>query len=134
MSNKTADELVAEHFAIDDYIASETKRFAEHLKPHRERDEEIKNALLAILNEQKATNIKTEHGTAYTSTIVTPKIVDRDAYLKVVLANWLDFGGEMLQLGAPQKTAVEQYQQTHEGHLPPGVETSAFTRINIRRS
>jgi hypothetical protein len=131
---KTADELVAEHFAIEDYVVGETKRFAEHLKPHRTRDEEIKNLLLAILNEQKATNIKTEHGTAYTSTIVTPKVVDRDAYLDLVMDNWDDFGNEMLQLGAPQKTAVEQYQQTHEGQLPPGVDLLMFTRVNIRRS
>lgn len=132
--SKTAEELISEHFQIEDWIASETKRFSEHLKPHRERDEEIKNLLLAILNEQKATNIKTEHGTAYTSTIVTPKVVDRDAYLDFVLENWDVIGGEMLQLGAPQKTAVEQHMQTNEGRLPPGVETSAFTRINIRRS
>lgn len=134
MTEPTAAALIAEHFELDDYMAAETKKFGEFLKPFKERDEAIKNALLALLIEQGGKGIKTEHGTAYTSTIVTPKITARDSFLDWCLENWDTLGNEMLQLGAPQKDAVTQYQETNEGKLPPGVETSSFTRVNIRRS
>ena len=56
-------------------------------------------------------------------------------------AQWADrsvqfngtWGAGMLQIGAPIKAAVDDYMKDHEGHLPPGVETSSFTRVNIKR-
>jgi hypothetical protein len=104
-------------------------------------DQLIENKLLAMLHDlnknkpdAKKAMLSCDSGTAYLSTIVSPKITERDAYLDFVLDNWDTFGNAMLQLSAPQKDAVEEYLTTHEGQLPPGVVTSAFTRVNIRRS
>ena len=98
-------------------------------------------------------NISTEHGTAYKSTIVTPKVTDRETYLDLVLdeQNYETFGRGMLQVGPPQKAALDEYierrkaeitlyQEQNGGQLPadvsilpPGIDTTSYTRVNIRR-
>jgi len=137
--DKSAAELIARHVALGDHIKAQSKKFEEFLKPFREEMSGIENQLLEQLNRLNAgkserASLSTDAGTAYLSTIVTPKVAERDKYVDFILDNWEEIGNEMLQLAAPQKDVVEQYQQSHEGHLPPGVSTSAFTRVNIRRS
>jgi hypothetical protein len=129
-----AADLVAEYNKLDDWIAGETKRFGEHLAPHKKRCDEIKGILLGILNEQKTNSMSTDNGTAYISTITTPKVVDRDKYLDFVNENWDDIGNELLQVGAPQKDALKQWLEDHQNQPPPGIEVSYFNRLNIRRS
>lgn len=141
MSDPTAGDLIAEYTKIGDYLTAESKRFAEHCKPHNERRTEIENKLLEMLNTLNAGNtnagkkasFSTDHGTAYLSTIVTPKVVNKEAFLDFCLEDW-DKRGAMLQIGAPQKDALTSYQDDNNGALPPHVETSSFTRVNIRRS
>jgi hypothetical protein len=129
-----AADLVKEHIKLDDWITAESKRFGEHLAPHKKRMEEIRNLLLGLLNEQKTNAMSTDFGTCYVSTIMTPKIVDRDKYLDFVNENWDDIGNEMLQLSAPQKDALKNFIESHDNKTPPGVEVSYFNRLNIRRS
>lgn len=137
---QTPAELIAEHTQIKDFVAAQQKALSEHLKPHNERAEEIENKLLEMLNALNAGNssgkkasFSTEAGTAYLSTIVTPKITDKTAFLDFVLEHW-DARGGMLQIGAPIKEALQTYQDDNDGKLPPHVEISSFTRVNIRRS
>lgn len=130
----TADQLVAEYIKIKDYLAQEAKRFADFCKPYNERQEAISNQMLEMLNQVGGESLKTEAGTAYKSTINTPKIIDREAYLDQVLENYDTFGAGMLQIGAPKKEAIDDYMQNHDGALPSGVEISSFVRVNIRRS
>lgn len=136
----TPAELIAEHNRIKEYLAQQSKALSELCKPYNERAQEIENKLLEMLNALNAGNatgkkasLSTEHGTAYLSTIVTPKITDKTAFLDWTLENWDQRGG-MLQIGAPQKDALTSYQDDNNGSLPPFVETSAFTRVNIRKS
>lgn len=134
--DKPAD-LIKDFNKLDDWLTAENKRYAEHIKPAKERMEAIKQQLLTQLIElgsKDKQSIATDHGTAYTSTITTPKVADRDKYLDFINDNWAVIGDEMLQLGAPQVTAVKGYMEQNEGHLPPGVEISTFTRVNIKRS
>lgn len=137
---QTPAELIAEHTKIKDFVAAQNAALSEHLKPHNERAQEIENKLLEMLNALNAGNssgkkasFSTEHGTAYLSTIVTPKITDKTAFLDFVLEDW-DARGGMLQIGNPQKDALQTYQDDHEGALPPHVTTDRFTRVNIRRT
>jgi hypothetical protein len=134
MSKLSAADLIAEHTKLDDWIASETKRFGEHLAPHKKRMEEIKASLLGMLNEQKANSFATESGTCYISTITTPKVIDRDKYLDFVNEHWDEVGGEMLQVGSPQKDCLKTWLEENNNQPPPGVEVSYFNRVNIRRS
>lgn len=137
MSN---DQLIEEHRKIGDHVTSQTKAFNEYLKPIREREDWIEKVLFARLVEMnggkdpsgKKASISTEHGTAYLSTIVTPKVTDKTAWLDWVLEDWDNRGG-MLSIGAPVKDGFNEYVDQH-GTNPPHVEVNAFTRVNVRRS
>ena len=142
MSNKPPATLIAEILKLDDWCDQQSSKFNEFLKPHREQIEALKMQLheqLLKLNEAKdgehpKASISTSAGTAYLSTIVTPSIDgDKTNFLDWVLESWEDRGA-MLQIGAPQKTALQEFQDAHNGQLPPHVKTSSLTRINIRRS
>lgn len=133
-SNQTPDDLIAEHHRLDDFVKNESKRFSEHLAPTKARMEEIKNQLLALLNENKLDKIASDSGTAYISTLLNSKFTSREEFLDYCLDNWDDFGNEALQIGAPQVTALRQFLDTHNGTPPPGVEISWFRRVNINRS
>jgi hypothetical protein len=150
---KTAEQLIAEHNKLDEWLKAETKRFAEFMAPHKQRLEDIGNQLLALSNLQKWDSIKTEEGTAYRSTLlnvqVSPEglpytsngpdgvlkgqVVGREALLDFALDHWDDIGNDLLLISA-QKDAVKRYMEAHDGQPPPGIKTGFFTRINIRRS
>lgn len=137
----SAAELIARHNALDDHVKAQSKAFSEYLKPTKTEMELIESRLqemLLALNQnqpdtKKRASLSTDAGTAYLSTIVTPKLSDKTAFLDWVLEDW-DHRGAMLQIGAPQKDALTEYTDANGGALPPAVETSSFTRINIRRS
>ncbi len=145
--DQTAEQLIAEHNKLDDWLKAETKRFGEFLKPHKERLEAIGNQLLALSNTQNWDSIKTDAGTAYRSTLlnvsVSPdglpyergeeKSIGREALLDFALDHWDDIGNDLLLVSA-QKDAVKKFMEANEGKPPPGIVTGAFTRINIRRS
>lgn len=135
----TPAELIAEHNKIGDFLKAESKRFQEFCKPHNERLQAIESELHQMLLDMnggditKKASLSTDAGTAYLSTIVSPKVTDKEKYLDWVLDNW-DERGAMLQIGAPQKDAVRGYQDDNDGRLPPFVESTSITRVNIRRS
>ena len=137
---ETPAGLIHEHNMVDDFITAESKKFSESMKPHRDRLAQIESQLLDMLNQLNAgksdgkrASISTEHGTAYLSTIMTPKILDKEKYLDWVLEHWTKWGA-MLQISAPQKDAVREYMDETSGQEPPFVKIENFTKINIRRS
>ena len=133
----TPANLIAEHKKIKAFLKQQSEAFAEFCKPHNTRMTEIESELherLLDLNggEIGKASLKTDEGTAYLSTIVTPKIVDKTKYLDWVLEDWDNRGG-MLQIGAPVKAEFDAWIEQH-GSPPPNTETSSFTRVNIRAS
>ena len=142
MTDKPPTQLIAEILGLEDWIDAQTSKFGDFLKPHREQVEALKMQMheqLLKLNEAKPgehpkASIATGAGTAYLSTIVTPAIEgDKTNFLGWVLESWEDRGA-MLQIGAPQKAAFQEYLDAHEGQLPPNTKVSSITRVNVRRS
>lgn len=152
-----ADALIAEFFKNKDHVEAQTKAFQEFCKPYRDRMEAIEQRFLAAFNaqsESERASVSTPHGTAYRSILVTPKIEPdkRESFLDFCLDNWDSVGNAMLQIGAPQKDALQEYQDKRKEEidtfikqnagrypdnvslLPPGVATSSFARVNIRKS
>lgn len=131
------DALIQRYLFLRDFVAEQSKRFDEWAKPHKEEMEAISSRLhehLLALGGDKP-SIKTAHGTAFTTTSKNPRISDRDAYLDFVLGEaWDAYGNAMLQLGAPQVSAINEYMDAHDGQLPPGVKVEPFTKISIRKS
>lgn len=151
---EAADALIAEYLQNKQHIEAQTKAFQEFCKPFRDRMDAIESRFLAAFNaqspDQKA-SIATSAGTAYRSILVTPKVEQREAYIDFCMEHWDSVGNAMFQVGAPQKDALQDYQdkrreeieaykQQHGVYpenpalLPPGVSTSSFARVNIRRS
>lgn len=140
MTETKPDALIAEYNKITDHLAAQDKVYSEYKKPYNDRLAEITNTLHAQLLEMnqgkpegKRASISTDHGTAYLSTILTPKWTDKTAGLDWVLLDW-DNRGAMLQIMAPQKAALQEYQDANNGALPPFVEVTPFVKCNIRRS
>lgn len=133
----TPSELIAEHKRLKAFLKKESDRFDEFCKPHKNRMQQIEGelhqGLLALNNgEVGKASFSTEEGTAYLSTIVTPKITDKLAWLDWVLEAW-DERGAMLAIGAPVKAEFDNYVQ-EKGARPPHTDVSSFTRVNIRSS
>jgi hypothetical protein len=96
--------------------------------------EAIQDRLLVLLTKAGADSVSCDAGTAYKSNLLQPKVMDREKFLDWCLDRWEGIGGEMMQIGAPKVEAVRRYLQENGGDLPDGVETSTFTRINVRAS
>lgn len=136
--DRTPLQLIEEYHKNAAYIKAEGERFDEFMKPWRMRQDQIEKTLHAKLLDLGAeagekASISTEAGTAYLSTIITPKIIDRDAFLKYCFDNWTTVGNALMQLGAPHKATFSEFVEQHNGQVPPGTTVSSFTRVNINR-
>ena len=126
-------DLIKKYLEIKDCIEKLEALHAEKLKPFKEAQETISNALLARLNERGAQNTVTPEGTAYKSTTMKAKVENRDTFLAFVM-DAFDQWGDML-MASPQIDAVKRYLERDENNIPPpGVSLSFFTKCNIRRS
>lgn len=129
---QTAEQLIADTIKLKDKLALASKQFDDFCKPWRTTVADNENKLLAMLNEQRLDSVRSDAGTAYKSTITSYKVVDREAVLDLINANWESFGADMLQLGVT-KDAVRKYVEEN-GTLPEGLTSDSFVRVNIRRS
>lgn len=91
--------------------------------------EKIEGVLLKAFEETGISSVKTEFGTAYTSTKTTVPVADKEVFMEFVRSNdeW-----PLLEVRA-SKSSVEQYKEEH-GELPPGVNWRVERSVNIRRS
>ena len=126
----TDAQLVEKYLQLKSKVASMSEVFDAQVKPYKDGMATIENALLALLNERGADNTKTENGTAYKSTLLNVKVIDQAAFLKFCTEQ----GGsaEMMDIKALKDPVKDWIEET--GNPPPGVETSQFVRVNVRRS
>ena len=106
--------LIMARVQLNAWLTSEGKKMSDYFAPYRQRLAELDQLLLAASNEQKWENFKTEHGTAYRQTTLTPKIEDRDKFLDFCLDNWDEVGNSLMQLRAPAVDAFREYMDAHE--------------------
>jgi hypothetical protein len=90
----------------------------------------IEVKFLEVFDETGMDSVKTEFGTAYTSTRNTASVADRETFMEFVKAKdeW-----PLLEVRA-SKAAVEQYRDSNDGNLPPGINWRSERVVNIRRS
>ena len=130
--NITDAQLVEKYLEFKSLVASRTETFEAEIKPFKDGMVTIENEFLRRLDERGSENTKTDAGTAYTSTLLNVKVIDRDAFMKFCMTYWDTVGADMLN-GSAVKDPVRTYMNGHN-MPPPGIETSQFVRINIRRS
>ena len=125
--------LVLEYQQLKASHEADQDKFNEHWKPALEKLNKIATDIQGAMTEQGIKSFKTDTGTAILSTIVTPKILDKEKFLDFVLEDW-DNRGAMLQISAPQKDALQEYMDANENRLPPAVDVSTFVRFSIRKA
>jgi len=125
--------LVSRHQQIKSHLDAQEALFTAYKKPYVDEQKEIETQIQSAMIEQGVKSVKTDTGTAILSTITTPKVIDREKFLDFVLEDW-DNRGAMLQISAPQKDALQEYQDANNNTLPPGTDVSTFTRFSIRKA
>ena len=130
MNQYTDEQLIAKHFELEAVLKQREEVRDKKDKPYKDAVISIKAVLQQRLIERGANHTATDSGTAYLSDILNVKVADRIQFLAFVAS---DPQGEDMLLATAQKDAVKTYMQMHEGRTPPGIETSVFTKLNIRR-
>ena len=97
--------------------------------PLNEKMDKLEAKLLDVFNQTGMDSVKTESGTAYTTTRVTASVADKDVFMTHVREND-DWG--LLEVRA-SKTAIEQYRSVHSD-IPPGISMREERVVNVRRS
>ena len=122
-------EAVSLYIQMRDKKARMKADFEASIAPLNETMEKLEAKLLDFFNKTGMDSVKTENGTAYTTTRTTASVADRDAFMEYVKANeeW-----SLLEVRA-SKTAVEQFKAVHDD-IPPGVSIREERVVNIRRS
>lgn len=92
--------------------------------------EKLESKLLQVFSQTGMDSVKTEFGTAYSSTRTSVSIADRDAFTKYLLETG-DLN--MLEL-RPSRSAVPEFAAQHDGDLPPGINMRVERVVNVRRS
>jgi phage host-nuclease inhibitor protein Gam len=123
-------EAVTLYIQLRDKKAEMKAEFDASIAPLNDKMEKLEAKLLDVFNKTGMDSVKTEHGTAYTAVRTTASIADREAFMEFVKANeeW-----SLLEVRA-SKTAIEQFRDSNNDELPPGVNIRSERVVNIRRS
>lgn len=123
-------EAVTLYIQLRDKKAQMKSDFDASVAPINEKMDKLEAKLLDVFNKTGMDSVKTEHGTAYTAVRTTASIADREAFMEFVKANeeW-----SLLEVRA-SKTAIEQFRDSNDDTLPPGVNIRSERVVNIRRS
>jgi phage host-nuclease inhibitor protein Gam len=123
-------EAVSLYIRLRDKKAEMKADFDASVAPLNEKMDKLEAKLLDVFNKTGMDSVKTENGTAYTTVRTSASIADREAFMDFVKANeeW-----SLLEVRA-SKTAVEQFRESNNDELPPGVNIRSERVVNIRRS
>ena len=123
-------EAVTLYIQLRDKKAQMKSDFDASVAPITEKMDKLEAKLLDVFNKTGMDSVRTEHGTAYTAVRTTASIADREAFMEFVKANeeW-----SLLEVRA-SKTAIEQFRDSNDNELPPGVNIRSERVVNIRRS
>jgi len=123
-------EAVTLYIQLRDKKAQMKSEFEASVAPITDKMEKLEAKLLDVFNKTGMDSVRTEHGTAYTAVRTTASVADREAFMEFVKANeeW-----SLLEVRA-SKTAIEQFRDSNDNELPPGVNMRSERVVNIRRS
>jgi hypothetical protein len=124
-----SDELIHRYITIRDAKAEKEAEHKKGMERYNKALARIEEILMARLEADGEDSKKTPHGTCYKTTKTTAKVADRDAFLEYVKENdaW-----NFIESRVNAKE-VEKYVGEHD-ELPPGVTTTRFTKVGVRRA
>ena len=130
LAEYNADKLVGGYKAIEEARDVLTAEYKAQIKPLEEKMQEIIGALGIKLAASGQENFKTEYGTYYESTIKKVKVINREAWLAWVYADWNQRKDCLTQNVAKEEVVKFNYSADQ----PEGVEISDYTSGHIRKA
>ena len=124
----TAADLIAKYIELRDTIARLTDEHEAKLKPYTNGLQLIEGLLTEEINRLDGQAIKTQHGTAYRSTVTQFRVADRELWLNYVFDNdRRDFLTTNVS-----KEAVKEHLDTTKEQLP-GLTMTTIWKTLVRR-
>ena len=122
------NRLVAKRVALRDKIKTLKDAFKAQLKPYNDMSDKMDALLLARLDELGVQSAATDSGTIFPLERWSASTEDGEAFLEFLVKteDW-----EMADI-KPNITATRAYLEEHKA-LPPGVKTSVFRDLGLRR-
>lgn len=124
------NELVDRYIQLRDKKAQLEQAHKDKLAPINAMLDKIEGVLLHQFDQLGVDSMKTEAGTAYTTTKTSATVADRDAFLQTFVVP--NEAWEFLT-NHVNKSAIEAYKASND-ELPPGINWSEVRTVNIRRS
>ena len=125
----TPAQLIERYIKLRDEKKANEDRYAVFMKEHFGAPmEEIEIKLLDYLNKTGGDNFAAPAGTVFRKQATSVTVADQREFKRHII------GGELWDLieWRPAKTAINELVEGGEG-LPPGLNRSVFTTVNIRR-
>lgn len=121
------EKRTQQYIEVRDSIARVKERHDKELAPLLEIQEVLAGRIRAFMDAHSLENLKTAHGTCYTTTRFTASVQDGEAFMNLVKqGNW-----DLIERRA-NATAVRDWVK--EKNMPPsGVSLSAIQTLGVRR-
>lgn len=123
------NKRIEQYIQVRDALKAMDEEHDEKRKPLVELQNLLTGWMQNFMEQAGADNIKTAHGTCYSSTRYTASLADPEAFMKHVISN-NEF--DLLDRKA-NVTAVKDYVAEHNT-LPPGVNLSSIKTVGVRRA
>ena len=129
ITNTNAGDVISAYNKLREAKSDITLKHKEELKPVNEGLQEMEDAMLIYLTENKLQSLKGEHGTAYKKIRSSATVTDREAFLDVVTADPSLL--PLMEVRASAKT-IEEYL-ADDGDMPAGVKLTRHTQVIFNR-
>jgi hypothetical protein len=123
----TPAEMTRRYLQLRDKIKSIEARHQEELTPYRDLRFRLETALLDHLNRSGLDSLKSEHGTAFKSTVTSVTVKDWPVTLDYIKRHQL---WDLLEARVAKGAAVEVMTESEKPI--PGVEISSATVLRVR--
>jgi hypothetical protein len=123
-------QVTKAHINIRDARTALRKQYEEADADLKKSQEKLESVMLDHLNRHGMDSVRTEAGTFYRQEEITPSAADWNA-----LYDWIKDNDAWDALERRiKRTFVKEYQEAHNGGLPPGISVFREYVVRVRRS
>ena len=127
----TTAEMIQQYIKLRDYLELKTKEFEATMKPYRDGMATLEGKVSQQIIDLGGESIKTEFGTAYRTTVMAVKVVDRETFFQFIADDWGERSAFLTS--AISKDAYKDYIEQNNSK-PPGTDVAFIHKTNFRRS
>jgi len=129
---KNLEQHAARYIELREKRSALKKLYEQHDEVFKGEQKEIENHFLKYLNEQGVDSARTPAGTVYRQVEMIPSADGEEGWTSIYDFIKENDAFEMLERRI-KKTFVAEYQEEHDGELPPGVKVYREYVARVRR-